>query len=127
MLIRLRIEGSQPLTGTAVIEGREPLRFDGWLESLTIVSELVAAAPPGDEDADTDERDNPGESDGRQVGCIKSRRYTGRRLRRSSMIKFGSDHRKTVNGSAGSPRELCGQQQPWCRRTAVQHRPEAAT
>jgi hypothetical protein len=64
VLIRLWIEGSQPLTGTAVTEGREPLRFHGWLELLTVVSELVAAAPTGDEDADTDERDNPGESDG---------------------------------------------------------------
>jgi hypothetical protein len=52
MLIRLRIEGRQPLAGTAATEGGEPLRFDGWLELLRVVSELVAATPCGDEDAD---------------------------------------------------------------------------
>ena len=52
MLIRLWIEGSQPLAGTAATEGSEPLRFEGWLELLRVVSELVAAAPSSDEDAD---------------------------------------------------------------------------
>jgi hypothetical protein len=52
MLIRVWIEGSQPLAGTAAIEGSEPLHFDGWLELLRVVSELVAAASPGG-DADT--------------------------------------------------------------------------
>ena len=47
MLILVWIEGSQPLAGTAAIEGREPLHFDGWLELLSVVSELVAAGPPG--------------------------------------------------------------------------------
>jgi hypothetical protein len=51
VLIRLWIEGSQPLAGTAATEGGEPLRFDGWLELLRVVSELVAA-PSSDEDAD---------------------------------------------------------------------------
>ena len=46
MLIRIWIEGSQPLAGTAATKGSEPLRFDGWLELLRVVSELVAAAPP---------------------------------------------------------------------------------
>ena len=33
MLISVWIERSQPLAGTAAIEGGEPLRFDGrWLE-----------------------------------------------------------------------------------------------
>ena len=44
MLIRIRIEGTQPLAGTAVTKGSKPLHFDGWLELLRAVSELVAAA-----------------------------------------------------------------------------------
>ena len=44
MLIRIWIEGTRPLAGTAVTKGSEPLRFDGWLELLRVVSELVAAA-----------------------------------------------------------------------------------
>ena len=52
MLIRRWIQGRQPLAGTAATEGSEPLRFDGWLELLRVVSELVAAAPSSDEDAD---------------------------------------------------------------------------
>jgi hypothetical protein len=52
VLVRLWIEGSQPLAGTAATEGGGPLRFEGWLELLRVVAELVAAAPPTDEDAD---------------------------------------------------------------------------
>jgi hypothetical protein len=52
VLIRLWIQDSQPLAGTAATEGGEPLRFEGWLELLRVVSELVAAAPSSDEDAD---------------------------------------------------------------------------
>jgi hypothetical protein len=52
VLIRLWIEGSQPLAGTAATDGSEPLRFEGWLELLRVVSQLVAAAPSSDEDAD---------------------------------------------------------------------------
>ena len=43
----------EPLAGTAATEGSEPLRFDGWLELLRVVSGLVAAAPSTGEDADT--------------------------------------------------------------------------
>ena len=42
MLIRIWIEGTQPLAGTAVTKGSKPLRFDGWLELLRVVSELAA-------------------------------------------------------------------------------------
>jgi catechol 2,3-dioxygenase-like lactoylglutathione lyase family enzyme len=49
MLIRIWIERSRPLAGTAAIEGSEPLRFEGWLELLRAVSELVAASAGGDE------------------------------------------------------------------------------
>jgi hypothetical protein len=52
VLIRVWIEGTQPLAGTAATEGSEPLRFDGWLELLRVVAELVAAAPSSAEDAD---------------------------------------------------------------------------
>jgi hypothetical protein len=52
VLIGLWIEGSQPLAGTAATEGSERLRFDGWLELLRVISELVATAPSSDEDAD---------------------------------------------------------------------------
>jgi len=45
VLIRVWIEGTQPLAGTAATKGSEPLRFDGWLELLRVVSELVAAPP----------------------------------------------------------------------------------
>jgi hypothetical protein len=34
-------------------QASEPLRFDGWLELLRVVSELVAAAPSSGENADT--------------------------------------------------------------------------
>lgn len=52
MLIRISIESTQPLAGIAVAEGSDPLRFDGWLELLRVISELVAAAPSGGEDTD---------------------------------------------------------------------------
>jgi len=41
MLIHIRIENMQPLAGTAAIEGSDPLHFDGWLELLRVISELV--------------------------------------------------------------------------------------
>ena len=53
MLIRLWVERMEPLAGTAATEGSEPLRFEGWLELLGVVSELVAAAPSSGEEADT--------------------------------------------------------------------------
>jgi hypothetical protein len=60
MRISIWIEGSQPLVGTAAIEGVEPLRFDGWLELLRVVSKLVDTAlvdtgPHGGEDTDMTE------------------------------------------------------------------------
>jgi hypothetical protein len=45
VLVRLRIERAQPLAGTAAATGRGPLRFDGWLELLRVVAELVGPAP----------------------------------------------------------------------------------
>jgi catechol 2,3-dioxygenase-like lactoylglutathione lyase family enzyme len=46
MLIHISVESTQPFSGTATTEGAEPLHFDGWLELLRVISELVAAAPP---------------------------------------------------------------------------------
>ena len=56
VLIHVWIEGSQPLAGTAAIEGGDPLRFDGWLELLRVVSELVAADTVSRTDSGTAER-----------------------------------------------------------------------
>ena len=44
MLILTRIERLEPLAGTASMEEAEPLHFDGWLELLRAISELVATA-----------------------------------------------------------------------------------
>jgi hypothetical protein len=41
MLIRVWIERADPLVGTAAVEGAEPLAFQGWLELLKVLSELV--------------------------------------------------------------------------------------
>ena len=53
MLIRIWVERMEPLAGTAATEEGQPLPFDGWLELLRVVSELVAAAPSSVEDADS--------------------------------------------------------------------------
>jgi hypothetical protein len=52
VLIRVWIERIQPLAGTAATEQAEPVGFDGWLELLRAISELVAAAPSGGADED---------------------------------------------------------------------------
>ena len=67
VLIRIWIEGGQPLAGTAAVEGGEPLRFDGWLELLRVVSELVAAGNTDSRDSDTAES-----ADGRKSGADPS-------------------------------------------------------
>lgn len=41
VLIRVWIERAEPLAGTAAVEGAEPLAFQGWLELLRVLSELV--------------------------------------------------------------------------------------
>jgi catechol 2,3-dioxygenase-like lactoylglutathione lyase family enzyme len=51
-LIRIWVERMEPLAGTAATEGSEPLPFDGWLELLRVVSELVATAPSGGENTE---------------------------------------------------------------------------
>ena len=46
VLIRIMIETTQPLAGTAASEASHPLPFHGWLELLRVISELVDASPP---------------------------------------------------------------------------------
>ena len=41
VLIRVWIERAEPLAGTAAVEGAEPLAFQGWLELLRVLSELI--------------------------------------------------------------------------------------
>ena len=60
MLIRVWVERSQPLAGTAAIEGAEPRLFDGWLELLNVLSELVAAASSASEETKATEEPIPG-------------------------------------------------------------------
>jgi hypothetical protein len=43
MLIRIWIHSTHPLAGIAAVEGSGPLYFDGWLELLRVISELVVA------------------------------------------------------------------------------------
>ena len=52
MMIRIWIEKREPITGTVATEGQLQLRFEGWLELLAAVSELLAATAPlkGDEE-----------------------------------------------------------------------------
>ena len=48
MLIRISVESSQPLAGSAASDEAGPLHFDGWLELLRVVSELVTPARSGE-------------------------------------------------------------------------------
>jgi hypothetical protein len=63
MLIRISVDSSQPLTGSAASDEAGPLYFDGWLELLRVVSELVTPARSG-EDANRAGAAIPAEPDG---------------------------------------------------------------
>jgi hypothetical protein len=52
VLIRIWVERPEPLAGRAAAERHEPLRFEGWLELLGVVAELIAAAPSSGEESD---------------------------------------------------------------------------
>jgi hypothetical protein len=54
VLIWVWVERPEPLAGTAAAEGSGRLRFEGWLELLAVVAELVAAAPPSGQDTARD-------------------------------------------------------------------------
>jgi hypothetical protein len=58
VLIRIWIDRTQPLAGHAATKAATPLHFNGWLELLRVVSELVAAG-----DADLPATDNPSARD----------------------------------------------------------------
>jgi hypothetical protein len=49
VLIRIWVRSTQPLTGTAATKGSGPLHFDGWLELLRVISQLVVTDPPARE------------------------------------------------------------------------------
>ena len=64
MLIRISIESSQPLAGSAASDEAGPLYFDGWLELLRAVSELVAPARTGGDAANRTEAATSAKQDG---------------------------------------------------------------
>ncbi len=64
MLIRISVESSQPLAGSAASDEAGPLYFDGWLELLRVVSELVTPARSGGEDANRTEAAMSAKPDG---------------------------------------------------------------
>ncbi len=41
MEIRISIETTEPLAGTATAGSRDPLRFEGWLDLLRVLAALV--------------------------------------------------------------------------------------
>ena len=103
MLIRILVERPEPLAGSAVTEGNEPLRFDGWLELLAVVAELVAAAPSSDEDGDgqTDRMTRNGGAD-RHLRSLRSWRRPDQETRRPGM-STRRDHRgRTDAAGAGT-------------------------
>jgi hypothetical protein len=48
MVIRIWIEKADPLTGSAAAEARDPIRFEGWMELLRAISELVSPRSASD-------------------------------------------------------------------------------
>jgi hypothetical protein len=64
MLIRISVESSQPLAGSAASDDAGPLYFDGWLELLRVLSELVTPARSGGDDATQAEAAMPAKPDG---------------------------------------------------------------
>jgi hypothetical protein len=55
MEIRISIQTSEPLIGTATAGNRGPLRFEGWLELLRVLSAFIApegGSDPGMEPTD---------------------------------------------------------------------------
>lgn len=47
ILIHVRIHALEPVAGQAVLDGRRPAPFQGWLDLLQRLSELVASAAEG--------------------------------------------------------------------------------
>lgn len=66
MLIRISVESTQPLAGSAASDEAGPLYFDGWLELLRVTSQLIGTVPAGDDASDpTLERTSPTDPDQR--------------------------------------------------------------
>ena len=79
MLIRISVESSQPLTGSAASDEAGPLYFKGWLELLRAVSELVTPARSGGEDANRAEATRsakPGDDDDTGAGADGTRGHS---------------------------------------------------
>ncbi len=54
MDIRISIATRQPMSGVALLEGGVPHRFEGWLDLLGVLSDLIAdpgEAPTGGDSA----------------------------------------------------------------------------
>jgi hypothetical protein len=64
MLIRISVESSQPLAGSAASDDAGPLYFDGWLELLRVLSEFVTPARSSGDDANHAEAALPAKPDG---------------------------------------------------------------
>lgn len=43
VIVSLRIRRVEPLAGSATIEGRAPRAFDGWMELIGVVAELLGS------------------------------------------------------------------------------------
>ena len=62
MRIHILISEREPLTGHAMVHGRTTLAFEGWLEMLQALAELVSSSPThgplpiGGDSAPSDER-----------------------------------------------------------------------
>ena len=45
-VIHVRIERAEPLAGTAATEKGATLAFEGWMELIRVISELLGSADP---------------------------------------------------------------------------------
>jgi hypothetical protein len=60
MLIRVSINSTDPLTGTAATKGQQPLPFHGWLELLSVISDLTTPMGSSSRKADKEWPDPSG-------------------------------------------------------------------
>ena len=63
MEIRISIQTTEPLAGAARTETEGPVRFEGWLELLHVLSTLIGSERSSKEGG-SDERTNDGDTDG---------------------------------------------------------------
>lgn len=55
-VIRIDVDRSEPLAGTATLEDGDTLAFEGWMELMRVVAELLGATGPPS-------RDQPGDGE----------------------------------------------------------------